>query len=114
MFTLYNNILKKSKDKKLTIKEKTNFVKLVKQLDSEGKELLYMLIKQHSVICKDPTLFGCTIIETSNINETLTFELSNLPDILSQILYNFLILHEKRSLTESNRNIIKNEIMSSI
>ena len=114
MFTLYSNILKDSNDKKLTVKEKTKFIKLTEELDDEGKELLYMLIKQHSVICGDTNMFECKIVKTDNNNENLTFDISNLPNILSQVLYNFLILHEKRSLTETNRNIIKNEIMSSI
>ena len=74
-----------------------------------------MLIKQHSVICGGyKYVFECKIVKTDNNNENLTFDISNLPNILSQVLYNFLILHEKRSLTETNRNIIKNEIMSSI
>ena len=35
MFTLYSNILKDSNDKKLTVKEKTKFIKLTEELDDE-------------------------------------------------------------------------------
>ena len=114
MFTLYENILKESADKKLTKKQKNKFLDLINVLDLEGKELIYMLIKQHSTITNDETLFDCIIKNKDNGNQDLIFDINKLPAILSQILYNFLILHEKRSLRETNRNNIKNEIMSQI
>ena len=91
-FQLYNNLIKDLPSKKLTIREKKDFLEKISNLDENGNELLYVLIrifekKKKKKENKFPFNSTC-----ENNNE-ITFDINEFPNKLSQLLYKFINLH---------------------
>lgn len=91
-FPLYDSLSKNIPNKDLTASQKRSFVKKIKQIDSNGRELLYVLIKIYEMNCE----------ENQNLNlpyngiysgKDIIFDINNLPKKLRHILYKFLGMH---------------------
>lgn len=94
-FPLYDNLLK---DLENTPINKNKFIKLVKEFDNNGYEIIYALIKFYQ--CKNKN--DSNISNISNIpyggkynKNEVKFDYNEFPDNLKKILYKFTIMHTK-------------------
>ena len=95
-FPLYDNLYKNATNKDLTAKQKKNFVKYVDTMNINAKELMYALIKtyyiEHNENGTDMPYSG-TILNNSNNQQDLEWDLQSFPKNLKQILNNFLLMN---------------------
>tara|TARA_Y100000389_G_scaffold69066_1_gene65671 strand:+ start:1675 stop:2010 length:336 start_codon:yes stop_codon:yes gene_type:complete len=91
-FQLYNNLIKDLPSKKLTIKEKRDFIEKIPILNENGNELLYVLIRifEKRKKKKENKL---PFSSKSDIDNEITFDINEFPNKLSQLLYKFINLH---------------------
>lgn len=103
-FPLYDNLFRESPEKDLTKTEKDNFIKLVKNIDNEGSELFYALIKcyQLQTVSSSAEIFN-NPFSSKIINGCYKFELELLPHKLKQMLILFLKKHNKKMKEEESR-----------
>ena len=92
---LYEILLKETSNEDLTSKEKDNFMKLVKNLDQKGFEIVYALIRIFQLENNEDKSTFKIPYGGKFVNEDLNFNLNDLPCHLKQILYKFLELHIK-------------------
>lgn len=94
-FPLYDSMIKGTPKTDLTIKNKQEFSKLVEQMDKNGYELIYTLIRMYQIENKD-------IVDTENgklpyegilENGNLHFDLEKLPNKLKHLIFKFLTAH---------------------
>tara|TARA_Y100000389_G_scaffold204144_1_gene255217 strand:- start:1919 stop:2263 length:345 start_codon:yes stop_codon:yes gene_type:complete len=107
-FPLYERLSKNVINKELTLKEKNYFLESIKNIDTNGSELIYVLIKFHS-INNDLYLNNIPFDgEQKHINNNcydISWSLSKLPNKLKQILLNFLKMHVINMKEEKQRNL---------
>lgn len=98
-FALYRNLFINSKDKALSMIQKKKLAKQISLLDQEGNDLVYCLIRFHHISEADQSktkpinLYGL-IIDNEYSTSNLTFDLSQLPSKLQQILLKFVSMNE--------------------
>jgi hypothetical protein len=92
-FPLYTNISKEIKSKRdLTIKQKDEFINKINQIDDEGTELLYTLIRFYYI--EETNDQSCDIPYKGILNKkNIKFDLENFPFKLKHILFKFLNMH---------------------
>ena len=117
-FPLYDSLNIDRKNEDLTFKEKDEFIKIVKNLDKNGHDLIYALIRTYQLEnCEDKSTFklpyGGKYVKTE-----IKFDLNDIPNELKNILYNFILKHQNAILEEKDivqkrdkekKNIIKEE-----
>jgi len=91
-FQLYNNLIKDLTSKKLTIKQKKDFIDKISKLDENGHELLYVLIRIFEKRKKKKENILPFNSKSENDNK-ITFDINEFPNKLSQLLYKFIKLH---------------------
>ena len=106
-FPLYDRLSKNVINKELTLKEKNYFLESIKKIDINGSELIYVLIKFHSI---NNNLYLNSIPfdgKQNLINNCydISWSLSKLPNKLKQILLNFLKMHVINMKEEKQRNL---------
>ena len=102
-FPLYTSLKKGLPKKDLTAKQKDDFIRKVSTLDDPGKELVYILICNHSCQTSDneePDIFPYGGLEASN---KINFDFSKFPIDLRQMLYKFVLMHLKNMEEERIR-----------
>jgi len=104
-FPLYDRLSKNITNKDLTNKQKQFFFDNIGNIDSNGKELLYVLIKYDSIENNiNPNIIPYE--GTGVVNEgltSLTWSLNKLPNRLKHLLLNFLKIHVKNINEEKQR-----------
>lgn len=102
-FPLFDSLIKDIKNEELTTKEKDEFMKLIKNLDQDGYELVYALIRVYqNENSEDKSTFKIPyggVFVKSDIN----FNLNDLPHELMQIIYKFAVMHAK-SMKEKEKS----------
>jgi hypothetical protein len=91
-FSLYHSLIEKIPKKDLTKSEKLDLLSKIEQLDSDGKENLFVLIKYHYLTKEKGLLFDIPYEGKLN-SADIEFDISNFPKELKQILYKFVKLH---------------------
>ena len=94
-FPLYDSLLKSIPKKKMLIKQKTELLKFIKQIDDKGAELVYTLIRHHEKQNSALTIYSIPFDGLYLDKESIQFDLEKFPDQLNKIIYNFVILHLK-------------------
>ena len=98
---LYDNLFKETTNEDLTTKEKEDFIKLIKNIDQNGFEMAYALIRIYQLENHEDKSTFKIPYGGKFINEDIMFNLHDLPCHLKQILYKFLIIHTK-AMKEDN------------
>ena len=109
-FPLYESLSADVSNLDLTTKQKDEFMKLVKNIDIEGSERIYVLIRMFQLEnSEDKSTFkipyGGKYIKTD-----LKFDFNDLPNELKHILYKFIKIHT--STMEEEMKIKKNRVIS--
>lgn len=112
-FPLYDRLANDVKNKDLTIKQKDDFVKKIKKIDSNGTELIYALIRVFQLEDSDGiNSFKIPYGGTHNGSDII-FDLNDLPNKLKQILYKFIKIHHNTMKEESKLNENREDFISS-
>src|SRR5271156_2337055 len=93
-FPLYSTLIKNLPEKDLTICQKKELVKKINSMDTETHELIYVLTKSFNIENDKSNL----VIPYKGIitKDKIEFDLSEMPNKLRQLLYKFVILHNKK------------------
>lgn len=106
-YPFYDILNQKIKDKDLTHKQKTDLIKKISKLDQDGKELLYAIIKIHSLKTNESfSTFKIPFSGTYN-NNSVQFNLENFSYPLKQIIFKFVPMHLKK-MREDKKKLKKN------
>lgn len=101
-FPLYDNLFNEVHDmnEDLTDKQKDEFMKLIKNIDVIGSELIYVLIRIYQLEnTEDKSTFKLPF-GGKFIKEEIKFDLNELPNKLKHMLYKFVNIHKKSSEEE--------------
>ena len=92
---LYEILFKETLNEDLTNKQKDEFMRLIKNIDQNGFEIVYALIRIFQLENNDDKSTFKIPYGGKFIKDDLNFNLNDLPLQLKQILYKFLLLHIK-------------------
>jgi hypothetical protein len=107
-FPLYDNLSKKLSKRDLFTKQKKEFINLVQELDNEGYELMYTLIKIHSVQNPTYSINNYNIPYNGKcVQKDIIFDLDLLPIPLKRILFKFVKIHIKKMKEDLKRKKIQ-------
>lgn len=95
-YPFYDSFSNKAKDKDLTNKQKTDFIKKINKVDTAGLELIYAIIKVHEIKNSNTLLYNNIPYEGTYENKQLQFDLEKFPNKLKQILNKFITMHLKK------------------
>ena len=96
-FPLYDDLLKKSTNDELTTKQKDEFMKIVKNIDSNGAELIYALIRTYQLENNEDKSTFKLPYGGKFVKDDMKFDFNELPNELKNILYQFVLIHLKTS-----------------
>ena len=110
-FPLYDNLIKRTVKKDLTVKQKQQFIKDVKRVDDQGKELIYALIifyyQQNEASTQGDQLPYRGVSESRNKGrQDLSWIFTDFPIKLRHLLYQFVNMNIKTIEEESSRPAI--------
>jgi len=99
-FPLYNSLSANLTHKDLTTLEKREFIQKINEIDEEGIELVYALIRFYQMEnCEDTNL--SLPFEGFVENNDIVFNLENFPKKLKKILFRFVSMHTNKNSTDS-------------
>ena len=101
-FPLYDSLSKDIKNRELTVAQKKDFVKKVSQLDQNGHELLYAVIRMYQVENKENNTCFALPYNGLFLDSDIKFDLENFPKKLKQILFKFIKIHLGKMTEEEN------------
>jgi len=109
-FPLYDNLIKDLPIEEMTVKQKDKFMKLVKDIDVNGSELIYALIRVYQLENSDDKSTFKLPYGGKFIKYDMKFDFNELPNELKHILFKFIQIHiktmkEENILTETRDNI---------
>jgi len=91
--TLFNEI---TTNEDISDKEKDKFIKMVKNIDQTGYELIYVLIRVYQLEnSEDKSTFKLPFGGKYS-KEDIKFDLNELPNKLKHMLYRFVNIHTKK------------------
>ena len=94
-FPLYDNLINEVKTSvDLKIKEKDEFISIIKNIDDNTAELIYALIRVYQLENNDTNGSTFTLpYDGKFIDTEINFDLNEFPNKLKQMLFKFLKLH---------------------
>jgi len=96
-FPLYDNLINEIKtEEDLTTKQKDEFIKLVANIDENASELIYALIRVYQLENSENKNTFTLPFNGTFINDTIKFDLNELPNKLKQVLYKFIVLNKTK------------------
>ena len=103
-FPLYDNLIKDISNEEMTVKQKDKFMKLIKDLDELGSELIYALIRVYQLEnCEDKSTFKLPY-GGKFVKHDMKFDLNELPNELKHLIFKFLQIHTKKIKEENLLN----------
>lgn len=104
-FPLYDNLSKDAPDKDLLVKQKTELVKSISNMDSNDKELVYTIIRVYQKNHTDDELDARMPFGGEKLDKGIKFNLDKFPNPLKQMLYKFITLHSKKIAEEQEISV---------
>lgn len=102
-FPLYDSLYKEAEDTDLTASQKKSFISKIQNIDIDGYELLYALIRSYQVeVDGINTKFDIPYSGKYVNKNDIEFDLSIFPNKLKRILYKFIQVHIKK-IDEDNK-----------
>jgi|688.fasta_scaffold1300291_1 hypothetical protein len=108
-FPLYDNLSSNITNNDLTVKQKDEFIKTVSEIDNDGAELIYALIRSYQLDKSDIKNTFILPFDGICVDKDIKFNLADFPIPLRQILYKFIKLHinsiKENSILQETRNV---------
>lgn len=109
-FPLYNNLKKDLPKKDLIIKQKEELINCILKMDSNSKEIIYVLIQYYNSEyntdkCSDDIPYNAIKKQNSDTECDISWSLTDIPIQLRQLLYKFMLLHIKNKEEEITRDV---------
>ena len=101
-FPLYDSLISDAKNLDLNITEKDDLIKMIKNIDEEGAERIYVLIRMYQLENNEDKSTFKIPYGGKYIKNDLKFDLNDLPNQLKQIIYKFVLMHYK-TMEEENK-----------
>ena len=98
-FPLYTTLNTNLSKKDLTILQKNEFIKKISEVDSKTHELIYALIKCYYLENDGGDPFSIPY-NGKLAKERIDFNLTDFPTTLKQLLYKFVIIHQKKIIED--------------
>ena len=92
-FPLYDSLSKDLSVKDLTITQKKLFIKRIANIDKNGHELIYALIRMYQVENNEENTSFTLPYNGIFVDNDINFDLDKFPISLKQILFKFLSVH---------------------
>lgn len=102
-FPLYDSLQTNLKDKDLTTRQKGDFIKKIVEIDQEGQELVFALIKTYSNNDNDFLLLP---YDGKYVSNDIVYDLDKFPNKLKQLLYKFIKMHITKLREDRKRDQI--------
>lgn len=110
-FPLYDNLKKDLSDEEITTKQKDKFMKLIKDIDMNGQELLYALIRFYQIENSDDKSTFKLPYNGKFVKNDMQFDFNDFPNKLKHILLKFIQIHIKsmkeETIIKENRDTIE-------
>jgi hypothetical protein len=108
-FPLYDNLVKDLPSEEMSTKQKDKFMKLIKDIDEKGSELIYALIRVYQLEnSEDKSTFKLPY-GGKFIKHDMKFDLNDFPNELKHMLLKFITMHSNTMKEETeiseNRDI---------
>ena len=102
---LYESLVTDTTDKAMLMKDKLKTINSISRMDNSGKELVYVLIKYHSIQFTNGSenLYGGVIDTVDDETNNLTWDFTKLPNKLQQILLKFTEKERHKQLETLDR-----------
>lgn len=104
-YPIYNNLLKDTIDKDLTITQKRLMIKRISKIDTSGHELIYALIRMYQYDNNQENTSFTLPYKGEYKDYDVCFDINNLPNRLKQILFKFVGIHIDKM--KDNANIFR-------
>lgn len=102
-FPLYTSLLKDLPEKDLNSTQKNDLIKKITNMDSNGYELVYALIKIYYINNHENSLHNVPY-EGKYSKDEICFDVDKLPCKLKQLIYKFAKLNVKRMKEELKKS----------
>ena len=102
-FPLYDTLCNNISSKSISVKNKKIIIGHLENIDETGKELVYALIKIHSI--KNSKNTESLPYNAVYQNNDITWNIDELPGDLQNILLKFLNMHMEKINEEKNRGL---------
>jgi hypothetical protein len=107
-FPLYTTLNNNLPTKDLTILQKNDFIRKIPSLDFKAHELIYALIKCYFLENDNGEAFSIPY-KGKLAKDRIEFNLLDFPPGLKQLLYRFVILHQKKLIEDQKLLEIQNK-----
>ena len=92
-FPLFDNLSKDIPTRDLLLAEKRLFMKNIDEIDKNGSELIYALIRVYQIENKEDNTSFTLPYNGTYVDKNITFDLDKFPIKLKHILFKFLKVH---------------------
>jgi hypothetical protein len=99
-FPLYDSLYKDIPENDLTIAQKRSFVKKICNIDVNGHELVYALIRMYQVENNEENTSYILPYNGTYVDSDICFDLDKFPKTLKQVLFKFLGIHLEKMKEE--------------
>jgi hypothetical protein len=103
---LYESLVTNTTDKPILMKNKKKLIELISSMDETGKELVFVLVKYHSMKNEEEqtNIYKCQV-DTSNELSDLRWDLTDIPNKLQQILFKFAEKEHRNRMEIKTRGV---------
>lgn len=101
-FPLYDILIKDSIDADLLPDQKKELVMLIPELDDKGHKNIFTIIRVHGLKTNSGEIFDVPY-NGQKLNHQVKFNLDKLPNIVKQMIYKFVHIHDKKMKEEKER-----------
>ena len=92
-FPLFDNLSKDIPTRDLLLAEKRFFMKNIEEIDKNGSELIYALIRVYQIENKEDNTSFTLPYNGTYVDKNITFDLDKFPIKLKHILFKFVKVH---------------------
>ena len=105
-FPLYDSLVSDTNNIDLSTTEKDELMKTIKNIDEEGAERIYVLIRMFQLENNEDKSTFKIPYGGKYVKNDLKFDLNDLPNQLKQVIYKFVLMHYKTM--EEEKKLKKN------
>jgi hypothetical protein len=98
-FPLYDILLKDCTNTELSIEQKRELINIIPTLDDKAHQNIFTIIRIYGLKNSSSDIFEIPY-EGNKINNDVKFNLDKLPNVLGQMIYRFITIHNQKMKEE--------------